>query len=113
MYCRIKGIGVNADDKNYRCSHIIHLLNRITSRPYCIILLLGAVFKTMIKIKPVEFEKIIEATCDCCNKPIKVDLIGRLEDHLIIGGHYRGKLLDAIVCIACMEEKLAFINIQK
>ena len=66
-----------------------------------------------IKIKPVEFEKIIEATCDCCGKPIKVDLIGRLEDHLIIGGNYRGKLLDAIVCIPCMEEKMSFINIQK
>jgi len=66
-----------------------------------------------IKSKPIEFDKIIEATCDCCGNHIKVDLAGRLEDHLIIGGHYRGKLLDAIVCIPCMEEKMGFINIQK
>jgi len=81
--------------------------------PYCGNAVVGRSLSNMIKIKPVEFEKIIEATCDCCNKPIKVDLVGRLEDHLIIGGHYRGKLLDAIVCIPCMEEKLSFINIQK
>ncbi len=66
-----------------------------------------------IKFIPMEFDRIVEATCDCCGKPIKVDLIGRLEDHLTIGGNCKGKLLDAIVCIPCMEEKLTFINIQK
>ncbi len=67
----------------------------------------------MIKFKPDEFGKITEAICDCCKNKIKINLIGKLEDHLIISGYSKGKLLDAIICIPCMEEKLNFINIQK
>lgn len=66
-----------------------------------------------IKFKPNELNKVLEATCDCCGQPIKTSFVGELEDHLTIGGHHKGKLLDAIVCIPCMEEKLSFINIQK
>ena len=41
-HCRSKEIGGNADDKNYKCSRIIHLLNRITSALIVAMLLLGA-----------------------------------------------------------------------
>ena len=44
-HCRSKGIGGNADDKNYKCSRIIHLLNRITSALIVAMPLLGAVLK--------------------------------------------------------------------
>ncbi len=46
-YCRSKGTGGNADDKNYKCSRIIHLLNRITSALIVAMLLLGAVIRIM------------------------------------------------------------------
>lgn len=67
----------------------------------------------MIKTNHIGFEKITEATCDCCGKEIKLNMIGNLEDHLTIGGNYKGQLLEAIVCIPCMEEKFSFVNIQK
>ena len=47
-HCRSKGTGGNADDKNYKCSRIIHLLNRITSALIVAMLLLGAVCQIMI-----------------------------------------------------------------
>lgn len=66
----------------------------------------------MIKTQSSQSEKILEATCDCCGNQIPVQF-GNLTDHLRIGGYHDGKLLDAIVCIKCMEEKLSFIKIQK
>ncbi len=66
----------------------------------------------MIKKSENQFEQIQSAECDCCGKGIEVNL-GNLTDHLRIGGYQDGKLLDAIVCIPCVEEKLQFINIQK
>lgn len=67
----------------------------------------------MIKKKPIEFNRIIEVTCDCCGKEMPLDLLGNLPDHVMIGGKKDGMGLDAIVCIPCMEEKMGFINIQK
>ena len=47
-HCRSKGIGGNEDDKNYKCSRIIHLLNRITSALIVVMLLLGEVCQIMV-----------------------------------------------------------------
>jgi len=44
-YCRSRGTGGNADDKNYKYSRIIHQLNRITSALIVAMLLLGEVLK--------------------------------------------------------------------
>jgi hypothetical protein len=66
----------------------------------------------MITKRPAQFEEIEKATCDCCGREIKV-AFGHLDDHLAIGGYEDGKLLEAIVCIPCVKEKLQFINIQK
>ena len=58
-HCRSKGIGGNADDKNYKCSRIIHLLNRITSALIVAMLLLGAVKICQImaqKLRVFEFQ---------------------------------------------------------
>jgi len=66
----------------------------------------------MIEKTPAQFEQVKGATCDCCGEKIKANW-GNLEDHLLIGGYHNGKILEAIVCIKCMEEKLSFINIQK
>lgn len=66
----------------------------------------------MIKKNDAQIEQIIEATCDCCGQNIPIKF-GQISDHLRIGGYSEGKLLDAIVCINCMNEKLSFINIQK
>lgn len=60
-----------------------------------------------------EFERITSASCDSCGDNIKLDIIGRLPDHMTIGGYHEGMLLEAIVCIKCMNDKLGFINIQK
>jgi len=67
----------------------------------------------MIKFKPVNFDKLIEANCDSCGDKIKLDVVGNLTDHVMIGGKKDGLSLEAIVCIKCMEEKMSFINIQK
>lgn len=67
----------------------------------------------MIKKNETQFERIIEAKCDSCGNNIKVDMVGRLEDHLLIGGYKNGKILEAIVCIPCVKEKMSFINIQE
>lgn len=66
----------------------------------------------MINKSNTQFEQIISATCDCCNQTIKVNF-GSIEDHMKIGGYQDGKILEAIVCIQCMEEKFNFVNIQK
>lgn len=66
----------------------------------------------MIKKTETQFEHVQSAECDCCGKSIQVNY-GRISDHLSIGGYQDGKLLEAIVCIPCVEEKLQFINIQK
>jgi len=66
----------------------------------------------MIKTKQPQLEQMIEATCDSCGNQIPIQF-GNLADHLRIGGHHNGKLLDGIVCIKCMEEKLGFIKIQR
>lgn len=66
----------------------------------------------MIKRQSSQEERILEATCDCCGTNI-MDMYGRLNDHLKIGGYRDRKLLEAIVCIKCMDEKLGFINIQR
>lgn len=67
----------------------------------------------MIKKKENTFDEIISATCDCCGNEIKKNFLNQLEDHMIIGGRQDGKVLDAVVCIPCMEEKLSFIKIWK
>lgn len=70
----------------------------------------------MIKIKPAERERIMEARCDICGHDIPNRgscFEDMLEDHMIIGGYQDGKTLEAIVCIKCMEEKLSFIKIQR
>lgn len=66
----------------------------------------------MIKKNEAQFEQITSATCDCCNQTIKVTW-GNLEDHMKIGGYQNGKILEAVVCIKCMEEKFSFVKIQK
>jgi len=66
----------------------------------------------MIEKREAQFEQIVGATCDCCGDKIKANF-GNLEDHLLIGGYSKSKILEAIVCIKCMDEKLGFINIQK
>lgn len=66
----------------------------------------------MIKKTDAQIEHITEAICDCCGQNIPVNF-GHISDHLRIGGYSQGKLLDAIVCIKCMDEKLSFIKIQK
>lgn len=67
----------------------------------------------MIEYSAETFRRVIKATCDCCGEEIKKNMIGQLEDHLVIGGHEKGKLLDAVVCLPCVEEKMSFINIQR
>lgn len=67
----------------------------------------------MLEKTPAQTEHIKKATCDCCGGPIKVDFLGHIEDHVAIGGYRDGKLLEAEVCIKCMDEKLGFINIRK
>lgn len=67
----------------------------------------------MIKKEPAQFERITEANCDCCGNEIQTIYGGLTEDHLIFSGWQKGKILNAIICIKCMEEKLSFINIQK
>lgn len=66
----------------------------------------------MIEKTPAELEKITGAKCDCCGSNIPV-VFGQLGDHLKIGGYHNGKLLEAIVCIKCMKDKMAFIKIQE
>lgn len=66
----------------------------------------------MIHKTPTQFEQITSAECDSCGEKIPVNF-GELTAHVKIGGHHEGKLLDAIVCIKCMNEKMGFINIQK
>jgi hypothetical protein len=66
----------------------------------------------MINKSNTQFEQVISATCDCCNESIKVNY-GSIEDHVKIGGYQNGQILEAIVCIKCMEEKLSFINIKR
>lgn len=66
----------------------------------------------MITRIPAHPEVIKSATCDCCGRDIKNNF-GHLEDHMEIGGYQDGKLLEAIVCIPCVTEKLQFINIQR
>lgn len=69
----------------------------------------------MIRRQYATEERILGATCDCCGADIKLNRYygGGLDDHLMIGGFQGGKILEAIVCIKCMEEKLGFINIQR
>ena len=38
------------------------------------------------------FPKIETATCDCCKKEIKLNMIGELPDHAMIGGYKNGLL---------------------
>lgn len=66
----------------------------------------------MIKKTEAQFEQIVSANCDCCGGKIDVNF-GNLTDHLAIGGYRDGKLLEAVVCIKCMDEKFGFVNIQK
>lgn len=66
----------------------------------------------MIHKTEAQQEFITGATCDCCGQPIKANF-GHLEDHMTIGGYHNGKLLEAVVCIKCMEEKLSFIKIAR
>ena len=66
----------------------------------------------MIEKTPAQFERITKAICDCCGEDIKVNF-GSLGDHMKIGGYQNGKILEAVVCIKCMEEKFTFVNIQK
>lgn len=66
----------------------------------------------MIKTKQPKLEQVIEASCDICENQIPTQF-GHITDHLRIGGYHKGQLLDGIVCIKCMEEKLGFINIQR
>ena len=68
----------------------------------------------MIKKTEATFERITGATCDCCGNDIPfMNKYNGLDDHLTIGGRHNGKILEAVVCIKCMEEKLSFINIQR
>lgn len=67
----------------------------------------------MIKKNKISYDEILEATCDCCGKQLKLDLLGRVEDHMTIGGYQNGKILEAVVCVPCMTEKLTFITIAK
>ncbi|MEK6829040.1 MAG: hypothetical protein AABY15_02855 [Nanoarchaeota archaeon] len=66
----------------------------------------------MIEKTEAQFEHIKKATCDSCGENIPLNVVGQLPDHVKIGGHHEGKLLEAIVCIKCMEDKLSFIKIQ-
>lgn len=66
----------------------------------------------MIKKTEAQFEQIVSANCDCCGGKIDVNF-GDLGDHVSIGGHKNGKLLEAIVCIKCLDEKLNFIKISE
>ena len=59
------------------------------------------------------FDQIESATCDCCNKEIKLNMIGQLPDHATIGGYKNGLLLEAIICVDCLEDKLKFVNIKE
>lgn len=65
----------------------------------------------MIKKQSYQDDKIIEAKCDCCDEKISIKY-GYIDDHLELSGYKNGKLIEAIVCIKCMESKLKFINIQ-
>lgn len=66
----------------------------------------------MIKKQPFYGERTLSAYCDCCEVDI-MDKYGRLEDHVKIEGYRDGKLLEAVVCIKCVDEKLGFIKIQQ
>lgn len=66
----------------------------------------------MIQKTNTQFENIVSANCDCCGEPIKVQF-GRIDDHMSIGGYKDGKILEAIVCIKCMEEKFSDVKIQQ
>lgn len=59
------------------------------------------------------FPKIESATCDCCKKEIKLNMFGELPDHAMIGGYKNGLLLEAIICIDCLEEKFSFVDIKE
>lgn len=57
-------------------------------------------------------EIITKVTCDCCGNDITFQF-RNIGDHMSIGGYQDGKILEAIVCIKCMEEKFKFVNIQR
>lgn len=65
----------------------------------------------MIKKTDFQSEHITSATCDCCGKDM-LDRLHNLGDHMKIGGHQKGQLLEAVVYIPCMEEKLKFVIIE-
>ena len=59
------------------------------------------------------FPRIIGATCDCCDKEFKLDMIGRLPNHMILSGHQGSMNLESIICMECIEEKFNFVKINK
>lgn len=67
----------------------------------------------MIKKKEAQPEQILEATCDCCDKPLKIDFLGTVEDHMTLRGFKSGKILEAVICHPCLEKKLSFIKVTK
>ena len=58
------------------------------------------------------FERITGAKCDCCGEDMPVNRFnGTLPEHMILSGYKGNKILEAIICKKCVDEKLSFINI--
>ena len=52
-----------------------------------------------------QFERITGATCDCCDRELSKDFIGRIEDHMIIKGYINNRIKEAVICTSCIDEK--------
>jgi hypothetical protein len=51
------------------------------------------------------FERITGATCDCCERELSKDCIGRFEDYMTIKGSISNRIKEAIICIDCIEDR--------
>ncbi len=57
-----------------------------------------------------EFAKITGATCDCCDKELSKDFLGRIENHMMIKGYIGSRVKEALICIPCIEDKFKDIK---